>query len=65
MNFWDYHVETAGLQSGSTGNDSGEHFCKSHLDDGASRSLHYKYQGMSIILFPSLRSASHTICDSK
>ena len=46
-NLLDYQVETAGLQSGSTGNDSGGHFCESHLDDGASRSLHDKHQGMS------------------
>ena len=46
-NLWDYQVETAGLQSGSAGNDSGGHFCESHLDDGASRSLYDKHQGMS------------------
>ena len=34
-NLWDYQVETAGLQSGSTGNDSWGHCCESHLNDGA------------------------------
>ena len=43
----DYQVETAALQSGSTGNYSGGHFCESHLDDGASRSLNDKHQGNS------------------
>ena len=33
-NLWDYQVETAGLQSGSTGNDSWGHGCESHLNDG-------------------------------
>ena len=46
-NLWDYQVETAGLQSGSAGNDSEGHFCESRLDDGASRSLHDKHQGNS------------------
>ena len=27
-NLWDYQVETAGLQSGSTGNESGGHCCE-------------------------------------
>ena len=34
-NLWDYQVETAGLKSGSTGNDSWGHCCESHLNDGA------------------------------
>ena len=33
-NLWDYQVETAGFQSGSTGNDSRGHCCESHLDNG-------------------------------
>ena len=31
------HVETAGLESGRAGNDSGGHCCESHLDDGEER----------------------------
>ena len=34
-NLWDSQVETAGLQSGSTGNDSWGHCCESNLNDGA------------------------------
>ena len=33
-NLWDYQAKTAGLQSGSTRNESGGHCCESHLNDG-------------------------------
>ena len=67
-NLWDYQVETAGLQSGSTGNDSWGHCCESHLNDGKVKHPDHYMINIRIYLrkeFRSLRSDIHTIYDSK
>ena len=63
----DYQVETAGLQSGSTGNDSKGHCCESQLDDGEDAHPDRYIINIRVYLsgeFRSLRSDSLTICDS-
>ena len=67
-NLWDYQVETAGLQSGSTGNDSRGHCCKSQFDDGEDEHPDRYITNIRVYLsreLRSFRSDSHTICDSK
>ena len=63
-NLWDYQVETAG----STGNDSRGHCCKSQHDDGEDEHPNRYIINIRVYLrieFRSLRSDSHTFCDSK
>ena len=60
-NLWDYLAKTAG-------NESGGHCCESHLNDGVVEHSDYYMINIRVYLrreFRSLRSDSHTICDSK
>ena len=63
-NLWDYQAKTAGLQSGSTGNESGGHCCESHLNDGEVKHPDHYMINIRVYLrreFRSLRSDIHTI----
>ena len=67
-NIWDYQVETTGLSSGRTGNDSRGHCCKSQFDDGEDEHPDCYITNIRVYLsreLRSFRSDSHTICDSK
>ena len=66
-NLWDYQVDTAGLQFGSTGNGSRGHCCKSQFDDGEDEHPDRYITNIRVYLsreLRSFRSDSHTICDS-